>query len=263
MGHAALFPLLLLIARSASGGGWFSPPGPAPAVTACLHPDCRDDCSDCTPAEVTTALKGSTAVGDPATSWTVQLNAANALVELLDTPAAPAHRAVIASMGGIEALLAVTDATLEVQPKTEIATGGSEEQISQLLVQLITALGRLSIDNSHIQASIAAQGGIKKITRAMSVGHHRYSDSELVTQSCWALAQLGKNNLPNQKAIVGDGAVKFAERAINNREGRTGYCRNLIDVVRLAARALGVEVGVKPDYPRTDMAAGMLGSQEL
>ena len=100
---------------------------------------------------VDAALKGSTAVGDPAASWTVQLNAANGLVELLDTPAAPAHRAVVASMGGVEALLAVTDATLGVQPKTEIATGGSEEQISQLLVQLVTALGRLSIDNSHIQ----------------------------------------------------------------------------------------------------------------
>ena len=97
----------------------------------------------------------------------------------------------------------------------------------------------------------------------MSVGHHRYSGTELITQSCWALTQLGKNSLPNQKAIVGEGAVKFAERAIHNRHGRTGYCRNMIDVVRLAAKALGVEVSVKPDYPRSNMAAKLLGGEEL
>ena len=179
MGRAALLPLLLLlVARPASGGGWFAAPEPAQAVTACLHPDCREDCSDCTPAEVTAALKGSTAVGDPAASWTVQLNAANALVELLDTPAAPAHRAVVASMGGVEALLAVTDATLGVQPKTEIATGGSEEQISQLLVQLVTALGRLSIDNSHIQVrspklTVAGSHSSLHANRYRVEGRHR------------------------------------------------------------------------------------------
>ncbi len=213
-----------------------SNPNPPASLARCLHPDCRGDCGDCEPAEIVAALSASIA-GDPAVSWVVQLNGVEALANLMDTPTAAANRAVVASMGGIEILLQATDEALAVQPKTDLATPlGTAEQIPQLLTRLVTVLGSLSVDNSHNQESIAASGGIAKIARAMSVGHHRYKDPELVSQSCWALAQLARNNLKNPKIIVGAKGVEFAERAIQLREGRTSHCRTLVDYCRYAAK---------------------------
>lgn len=210
---------------------------PPPSLTRCLHPDCREDCSDCEPEEIVTALKASI-TGEPGESWGVQFNGVTALAGLLDTPAAAANRAVVTSMGGIETLLEATDEALAVQPKTDLATplGSEEEFIPQLLARLVTVIGSLSVNSTRNQKFIADNGGIAKITRAMSVGHHRYNDAKLVTQGCWALVQLGTNSLDIQKVIAGARGVDFAERAIKLRKGQTSHCQKLVDQCRYATK---------------------------
>lgn len=219
------------------------PAPPPPSLTRCLHPDCREDCSDCEPAEIVTALKASIEVIEPGESWGVQFNGVTALAGLLDAAAksAAANRAVVTRMGGIEALLEATDEALAVQPKTDLATplGSEGELVPQLLARLVTVVGSLSVDSPRNQEFIAEHGGIAKITRAMSVGHHRYNHAELVTQGCWALVQLGTNSLENQKVIVGARGVEFAERAIRLRKGQTSHCQQLVEQCRYATKKRG------------------------